>query len=206
MSVLLIVDVQNDFCLGGALAIKDGDKVVPLVNQLRPHFERVILTQDWHPANHLSFAENHPGKKAGDIVDLEGAPQILWPSHCVQGSAGAQFHKDLVIQSEDLIFKKGTDQNLDSYSAFYDNQRRKSTGLGEYLRRIGCREITICGLATDYCVRYTVLDALAEEFKVNVVTEACRGVDLNDGDSARAIEEMKEQGARIATVHRIFQQ
>jgi nicotinamidase/pyrazinamidase len=198
MSVLLVVDVQNDFCPGGALPVKEGDKIIPLINQLRPGFTQVILTQDWHPMNHLSFAANHPGKKIGEVVDLDGLPQILWPVHCVQGSPGAQFHPDLLIQPGDRIFKKGTDPRIDSYSAFHDNAHRKSTGLGDYLRAIATREITICGLATDYCVKYSVLDALAEDFRVNILIGASRGVNLNPGDTDRAIEEMKAHGARLA--------
>jgi nicotinamidase/pyrazinamidase len=198
--LLLVVDVQNDFCPGGALEVAEGDRVVPLINYLRNRFERVVLTQDWHPANHTSFAVNHKGKKVGDVVKVDGIKQILWPAHCVQGSPGAQFQKDLVIRPQDLIYKKGTDPRLDSYSAFYDNGHRKSTGLGEALRKLGIREVTVCGLATDVCVKYSVLDALQQEFRVNVVVEACRAVNLEPKDGEKAMKEMQREGAHLMSI------
>ena len=200
-----MVDVQNDFIPGGTLAVAGGDKVIPLINQIRAGFERVILTQDWHPPDHMSFAANHPGRKVGEVIDIEGEPQILWPIHCVQGSWGAQFHPELLIRPQDRIFKKGTDPGIDSYSAFYDNAHRKSTGLADYLRRMSVRELTIAGLATDYCVKYSVLDALSEEFQVNVLIDACRGVNLKPQDVETAVEEMKSRGARVIHLSSIAQ-
>jgi nicotinamidase/pyrazinamidase len=200
MRVLLVVDVQNDFCPGGALGVKGGDQIIPLINQFRNQFERVIFTQDWHPPDHLSFAANHPGKQPGDTVDIAGEPQMLWPVHCVQGSVGAQFHKDLDIRPQDSIFKKGTHLGIDSYSAFYDDHHLKSTGLAEFLHKLGVRDVTLCGLATDYCVKYSCFDALAEDFCVTLLPEACRAVNLHPGDEERSLEEMRQRGSRLAVV------
>jgi len=197
MKVLLVVDVQNDFCPGGSLEVKEGDRVIAVINKIRDQFDLVLFTQDWHPRNHKSFASNHPGKKPGDIVDLNGIQQILWPDHCVQDTEGADFHKDLIVRAGDPVFKKGTDPEIDSYSAFYDNRHLKSTGLAEFLKNRGITEIYICGLATDYCVKYSALDALSESFKVHVIVEACRGVDLKPGDSERALEEVRTAGVKI---------
>lgn len=194
---LLIVDIQNDFCPGGSLQVKDGDQIVPIINKVRTVFPLVIFTQDWHPSNHQSFAVNHPDKKPGDIIDLDGISQILWPVHCVQESVGAQFHPDLVVHEEDFIFQKGTDWKIDSYSTFYDNAHRKSTGLTDFLKEQNCSEVYICGLATDYCVKFSVFDAIDEGFKTNVILDACRGVNLNPGDVERSVEEMKAKGAKI---------
>jgi len=199
MSVLLVIDVQNDFCPDGALPVPDGDRIIPTINRLRTFFDHVIFTQDWHPPEHMSFAENHPGKKPGEIIRLGNQEQVLWPTHCVQGSPGAQFHKRLIIHPTDAIFKKGTDPAIDSYSAFYDNGHRRGTGLSEYLRNIGARELSVCGLATDYCVKHTVLDALSEELRVKVFFEACRGVNLNPSDTENALKEMQQQGAKLVT-------
>lgn len=199
MKGLLLVDIQNDFCPGGALAVKEGDKIIPIVNRLKQNkwFGLIVLSRDWHPKNHWSFAVNHPGKKIGDRVNVDGIPQILWPVHCVQNSFGAAFHKNLIVDPADQIISKGTEPRLDGYSTFYDLGHRQSTGLTELLKEKGVDEIYICGLATDYCVKFSVLDALAEGFKVNVIMDACRGIDLNPGDVAQAIQEMKLNGARI---------
>jgi len=197
MQVLLLVDIQNDFVPGGALAVPDGDQVISVANALIPRFELVVATKDWHPADHGSFASQHPNHKVGDMIDLHGLQQILWPDHCVQNTAGAEFVETLDADDIDRVFFKGTDADIDSYSGIFDNGRRKATGLGEYLRESGIRDVYVMGLATDYCVKFTVLDALELGFRVHVIEDGCRGVDLNPGDSAKAIEEMRMAGARI---------
>src|SRR5437762_8616444 len=195
---LILVDIQNDFMPGGALPTRGGDEVVPVLNRLQPQFDIVVATQDWHPQNHGSFASNHPGKKPGDVVDLHGLQQILWPDHCVQGSRGAEFHRDLDRSHIDKIVQKGTDPTIDSYSTFFDNGRKKSTGLEDFLRGNNVNELTIAGLATDYCVLWSVRDAIDLGFRTTVVRDACRGVDLNVGDIERAFEEMRALGATVA--------
>lgn len=197
MKTLLVVDVQNDFCPGGSLAVNEGDQVVPVVNHVRGAFDLVLFTQDWHPANHMSFAANHPGKKVGDLITVDGLPQVLWPVHCVQRTRGAEFHPALEIGENDPVFRKGTDPAIDSYSAFFDNAHKRSTGLLDYLRERHIPEITICGLATDYCVKFSVLDALANRVRVNVLVKACRGVNLQSGDADRALDEMRTAGATL---------
>ncbi|HHL73069.1 MAG TPA: bifunctional nicotinamidase/pyrazinamidase [Bacteroidetes bacterium] len=199
MDALILVDLQNDFVPGGALPVQDGDKVIPVANSVQPHFELVVATRDWHPANHGSFAANHPGKKPGDIIELNGLQQILWPVHCVQNTHGAEFVAGLETEHISKIFFKGTDPGIDSYSALYDNAHRKSTGLGEYLRDQGVDTVYVLGLATDYCVKFTVLDALAEGFSVCLIEDGCRGVNLSPEDSAKAVAEMREAGAEIIT-------
>ncbi len=199
MNALLLTDIQNDFCPGGALAVAEGDRVVAPANRLAAVWELVVATQDWHPANHGSFAANHPGHRPGEIVDLDGIDQILWPVHCVQDSPGAAFHPGLDLGPVAAVFHKGTDPLVDSYSAFFDNGHRRATGLGDYLRDRRVRKLAICGLATDYCVKYTALDALALGFAVTLVTDACRGVDLRPEDSAQALAELAAKGARLAT-------
>jgi len=197
MQVLLLVDIQNDFVPGGALAVPDGDQVISVANALIPRFELVVATKDWHPADHGSFASQHPNNKVGDMIDLHGLQQILWPDHCVQNTAGAEFVETLETDDIARVFFKGTDAHIDSYSGIFDNGRRKATGLGEYLRKSGFRDVHVVGLATDYCVKFTVLDALDLGFRVHVIEDGCRGVDLNPGDSATAIEEMRRAGAHI---------
>ncbi|MDX9980780.1 MAG: bifunctional nicotinamidase/pyrazinamidase [Lentisphaeria bacterium] len=199
MNALLLTDIQNDFCPGGALAVAAGDRVVAPANRLAAVWELVVATQDWHPANHGSFAANHPGHRPGEIVKLDGIDQILWPVHCVQGTPGAAFHPGLDLGPVAAVFHKGTDPLVDSYSAFFDNGHRRATGLGDYLRERQVRELAICGLATDYCVKYTALDALALGFAVTLVTDACRGVNLRPEDSAQALAELAARGARLAT-------
>lgn len=193
---LLLVDIQNDFIPGGALAVAEGDLVVPVANRLRQKFELVVATQDWHPANHGSFASNHPGTKPGELGALGGLPQIFWPDHCVQGTPGSWFHAELDLHGVTL-FRKGTDPEIDSYSAFFDNGHRKATGLGDFLRARGVRETVVLGLATDYCVKFTALDARGLGFDVTVVEDGCRGVELAPGDCARAFEAMHDAGARV---------
>jgi len=197
LKVLILVDIQNDFMPGGALAVKEGDKILPIVNSLIINFDLVIATQDWHPANHGSFASNHPGKKIGQLIDLNGTAQILWPDHCVQNTMGAEFHRDLNKVKITKIFPKGADKNIDSYSGFFDNGRLKSTGLGDYLKEKSVSQVFICGLATDYCIRFTALDALDEGFDTFVIEDACRGVNLKPSDSDLAIKEMKDAGCKI---------
>lgn len=197
MPVLLIVDVQNDFVPGGALSVPHGDEVVPVVNRLQKDFDRVLATKDWHPPDHGSFAANHPGKKPGDVVDLNGLEQILWPMHCVQGTPGSDFVPELNTEKIERIFYKGTDPGIDSYSALYDNAHRKSTGLSEYLKQQGLNELHIVGLATDYCVKFSVLDALDDGFMVHVHLDGCRGINLNPGDVDKAVDEMRAHGAVV---------
>jgi nicotinamidase/pyrazinamidase len=194
---LILVDIQNDFCPGGSLAVNDGDKIVPVVNALQKKFDLIIATQDWHPADHVSFAANHPGKTAGEFIPLGESQQILWPVHCSQGSKGAEFVAELDKAKITKVFQKGTAKMVDSYSGFFDNDHKNSTGLGDYLRAEGVEEVYITGLATDYCVKFTALDALNLGFKTNVVLDGCRGVNLNPGDVEHAVEEMKAAGIKV---------
>jgi nicotinamidase/pyrazinamidase len=197
MTALLIVDMQNDFMPGGTLAVPGADACVPIINRLMSECDLVLATQDWHPADHLSFAPNHPGKKVGDIVMVEGTAQILWPEHCVRNSHGAALVADLDQASISSIFYKGSDKHFDSYSAFFDNARRKSTGLADYLRSRRVKKIMVAGVAIDYCVLYTVIDAIDLGFKVTVVEDACRGINLQTGDVEQAFATMKALGAEL---------
>ena len=194
---LVAVDLQYDFCPGGALAVPDGDSVIPVVNALSSRFDLVVATQDWHPANHGSFASNHPGATAGEAVVLGGVPETLWPDHCVQGTPGARLHDGFDLGPVAAIVRKGTDPSVDSYSAFFDNARRRTTGLAGYLREWDVAEVWFAGLATDYCVKYSVLDALELGFGAVVVADACRGIDLEAGDVVRALAQMAAAGARM---------
>ncbi len=197
MKTLLLVDIQSDFLPGGALAVPDGDAVVPVVNRLQLLFPLIAATQDWHPMDHGSFAANHSGRRPFEASELNGLPQTLWPNHCVQGTRGADFAPGLERGRIAQVFHKGEDPGIDSYSGFFDNGHRKSTGLGEWLRARGVREIYIAGLATDYCVKFSALDAVRLGFKTFVIEDACRGVNLLPDDSARALEEMRRAGAGI---------
>jgi nicotinamidase/pyrazinamidase len=197
MRALILVDIQNDFVPGGALAVREGDQVVPVANRLIPRFDVVVATQDWHPADHGSFAANHSGKRVGEVIDLSGLPQVLWPVHCVQGTAGAEFVPGLDVARVTKVFRKWTDREIDSYSGFYDNGHRRSTGLGEWLSERGVRDVCVMGLATDYCVKFTALDARKLGFGVTLVEDGCRGVELKPGDVARAIEEMRAAGVKV---------
>ncbi len=197
MRALVLVDVQNDFMPFGALPVADGDAVVPVANALMPRFGLVVATQDWHPADHGSFASNHEGAAPGEVIDLGGIEQVLWPDHCVQDLPGASFHSALDVGGIDHVIRKGTDPAVDSYSGFFDNDRRSETGLDAYLRERGVDEVVVLGLATDYCVRATVLDAIGLGYGVTVVEDGCRAVDLEAGDGERALEEMHAAGARI---------
>lgn len=197
MKALILVDIQNDFCAGGALAVPRGDEVVTVANSIMSHFPLVVATQDWHPANHGSFAANHAGTAPYQVAKLAGLAQVLWPVHCVQNTPGAAFHPRLDLRNVARVFPKGTDATVDSYSGFFDNGRRKSIGLGEYLQASKVDQVVILGLATDYCVRATVLDALGLGVQVTLVEDGCRAVNLQTGDGERAIAEMRQAGARI---------
>ena len=194
--VLLIVDVQNDFCPGGALAVPGGDEIVPAVNKLAAGFLHVILSQDWHPAGHTSFASSHPGKKPFDTIEVPYGQQTLWPDHCIQGTQGAAFHPNLDVPHAELVLRKGFRSAIDSYSAFRENDRRTATGLTGYLKERGFERITLCGLATDFCVAFSAIDARQAGFKVSVATSACRGIDV-DGSLARAMRSMSEAGVTV---------
>ena len=182
--VLIVTDVQNDFCSGGRLAVPHGEEIVPLVNRLARHFEHAILTQDWHPPGHLSFASSHPGRVAYDMIEAAYGPQQLWPDHCVQGTAGAEFHPELDIPHAELVLRKGYHRTIDSYSAFRENDRKTMTGLASYLRERGLSRVFIVGLAFDFCVRYSAEDAALEGFDVVVIEDGCRSIDV--GGSAEA--------------------
>ena len=192
-----MVDLQNDFCQGGNLAVPDGDAVISLANQLQPHFDLVVATKDWHPQNHMSFASNHAGHKIGEVIKVHGFNQVLWPDHCVQGTKGAEFHPELHTSHIHHIFHKGIDQYVDSYSAFYDNEHMRATGLEDYLVQEGVTDIYIMGLATDYCVKYSCLDASEMNFNAYFIEDACRGVELNPGDVANAMQEIQNAGIKL---------
>lgn len=200
MRALLVIDLQNDFMPFGALPVAEGDAVVPVANAIMPRFEFVVATQDWHPRGHGSFASNHAGHAPGDVIELAGVEQVLWPDHCVQGTPGASLHSGLDIASIDAVIRKGTDSAVDSYSAFFDNARRRDTGLLSLLRDRGVREIVMLGLATDYCVKYSALDARDAGFDVTVVREGVRAVELAPGDGERALGEMGAAGCTLREV------
>lgn len=190
---LIVVDVQNDFLPLGNLAVPTGDEVIPVINSLLPKFDLIIATQDAHPKNHISFASRH--KK--ELFSIKGVEQTLWPDHCVQGSIGMEFPRDLNSEYFDLILRKGTDSELDSYSAFYANDHQTSTGLKGYLTNLGVEKIFICGLATDYCVYYTALDAKFAGYDTSVIINACRGVNVPAGSVDKAIEDMRDNGIKV---------
>jgi len=197
MAALLLVDIQNDFLPGGALAVQDGDLILPVINKLINHaFKLIIATKDWHPANHGSFANSH-GKKMSEVINLNGLEQVLWPIHCVQETQGAEFSEKWNHYKVHKIFCKGTDKDIDSYSAFFDNGHRKSTGLHEFLQSNGIKDIYIAGLATDYCVKYSVLDALKLNYRVFVIIDGCKPVNLKPNDEEIAFQEMLQEGAQL---------
>lgn len=200
MNTLILVDVQNDFVPGGALAVPEGDTVVPICNEIQAGFDLVVATQDWHPKNHGSFAVAHPGHRIGEVIDLNGLPQMLWPAHCVQDTWGAEFVKGLDTSRVERVFRKGADPAVDSYSGFFDNGHRHSTGLGDFLKEKGVRGVYVAGLATDYCVKFTALDARQLGFDTFLVEDASRGVNVRPGDVDAAVQEMKRAGVRV--VHR----
>lgn len=199
MKILLVVDMQNDFMPGGALGVREGNEIIPIINKAINKFPLVLATQDWHPRDHVSFAANHPGKKVGEIIDVEGIPQILWPVHCVRQTHGAELVAGLHKEPIASIFYKGTDKWIDSYSAFFDNARKKATGLEEYLRSRNIHDIYIAGVATDYCVLYSAIDALDLGFSVKIIQDACRGINLKPDDVKEAIQAMEQKGAKIIT-------
>lgn len=190
---LIVIDVQNDFCPQGALAVADGAAIIPMINAMMDDFSTVVFTQDWHPANHSSFASNHPGAIAYSMIEMPYGPQVLWPVHCVQKTAGAEFHADLRTDAAQLIIRKGFRSRIDSYSAFFENDRATSTGLDGYLRGRGIDAVTLVGLATDFCVAYSAMDAARLGYSVRVIEQACRAIDLN-GSLARAQADMRAAG------------
>jgi nicotinamidase/pyrazinamidase len=194
-SVLLVVDVQNGFCTGGNLAVADGEAVVPVVNRIAAAFDNIVITQDWHPPGHASFASSHPGRKPYETIELSYGPQVLWPDHCVQGSDDAALHKDLELPTAQLILRKGYHQGIDSYSAFEEADHETSTGLAGYLRSRGIGTVFVCGLATDFCVAWTAMDARKLGFEAFVIEDACRAIDLN-GSLAAAWQQMAAKGVR----------
>lgn len=199
MRALLLIDIQNDFLPGGSLAVPDGDAVIPVANALMGKFPLVVATQDWHPPEHASFAANNPGKLIGQVIEIEGAPQMMWPRHCVQGTRGAELAEGLEQGKIHAVVRKGVDPAIDSYSGFFDNQRKRATGLAELLQERGVDEVVVLGLATDYCVKFTALDALSLGLKTTVVEDGCRGVELTPGDSAQALKEIRAAGGAVVT-------
>ncbi|MBT4710071.1 MAG: bifunctional nicotinamidase/pyrazinamidase [Alphaproteobacteria bacterium] len=197
-SALLIIDLQNDFCSGGGLAVPGGEEIVATVNRLGSGFSATVLTQDWHPAGHSSFASAHPGASPYALTEAAYGPQVLWPDHCIQGTDGAEFHGDLDTTQADLIVRKGFRPSIDSYSAFQENDRQTSTGLAGYLRDRGIKHVTLCGLALDFCVKWSALDAVTNGFAATVLTDVCRAIDL-DGSKTTAESEMAAAGVTLAT-------
>ncbi len=197
---LVIVDVQNDFTPGqpgGALAVPDGDQVIPVINRLMPKYHFVVATQDWHPPGHQSFASQHPGREVGDRIEWQGIKQTLWPDHCVQETVGAEFCTQLNVHRVDEVVRKGMDENIDSYSGFFYNGHRNETELRDWLASRAVEDVDVVGLATDYCVQFTVLDAIRAGFGTHVIVDACRGVDLQPGDCERALQRMRDAGAEL---------
>jgi nicotinamidase/pyrazinamidase len=205
-SALIIIDVQNDFCPGGALEVRDGDRVIPVINRLSHLFSIIVATQDWHPANHKSFASQHAGKKPLDVIKLGETEQVLWPNHCVQGTGGADFHPGLNIKPVKLIVRKGMNPEIDSYSGFFENDRETPTGLEFYLKGFGIMDVYLGGLATDYCAYYTAKDALKLGFKTYLVSDACRGVDFPENNVDNAINDLKAKGAFIIVSNELLKQ
>ena len=197
MNALIVVDVQNDFCPGGSLAVSGGDRVAPYINSIRGNYPLVVFSQDWHPAAHKSFCSNNPGTEVGQFIKLGGQDQTMWPDHCVQNTAGAEFRQDLDMAAGDPVVRKGELVEVDSYSAFYDNDHQHETGLRELLQTRGVTEVDVAGLATDYCVKFTVLDALKLGFGVTVLREGCRAVNLRPDDGENAFQEMEAAGAKL---------
>ncbi len=197
MKTLLIVDLQNDFMEGGALPVPGGRALIPLINRLQPDFDLIVASRDWHPPNHCSFAENHAGKKSGESIEFAGHLQKLWPAHCVQDTLGAEFATGLESDRWAKVFSKGTDPNIDSYSAFFDNAKRRSTGLAEYFKAQSAIEFHVVGVATDYCVKFSVLDALKLGFQPIVILDGTQGINSEAHDVEKACIEMKQAGARL---------
>lgn len=202
MNALIIVDVQNDFLPGGALAVKDGFDIIPVINSIQTKFDLVVATQDWHPAEHKSFASNHPGKKLFDEIDLDGLSQVLWPDHCVQETSGAEFSNQLDSKRIEAIFRKGMDKNIDSYSGFFDNGKRKSTGLAPYLEGRNITSIFVAGLAADFCVYFTAMDALDQGFQTSIITDAAKAID--NGKLKNKLEDFVSKGGSLVTSKHFF--
>ncbi|WP_187264270.1 bifunctional nicotinamidase/pyrazinamidase [Pontibacter beigongshangensis] len=202
MKALLLIDIQNDFLPGGALAVPEGDQVIPIANRLQPHFDLVVATQDWHPANHKSFASQHEGKSTFEVVELQGLEQVLWPDHCIQGTAGAAFSEALNMQQVEAIFQKGMEPNVDSYSGFYDNGHLKSTGLADYLRGKQVQEVYVAGLAGDFCVYFTAKDALQEGFSTYLIEDACRPISPENFEKAKA--DVVAKGGKVVHSSKLF--
>jgi nicotinamidase/pyrazinamidase len=195
MKTLIIVDVQNDFTSGGDLAVPDGETIIPFINSIQNKFDLVVATQDWHPQNHKSFASNHPGKKVFEKIILDGSEQVLWPDHCVQNTEGAALRSDLKTENVEAIFRKGMNPSIDSYSGFYDNGKKKSTGLCGYLKERKITEVYVCGLAGDYCVYFTAMDAIATGFKTSVIDDAVKSI--SEVDYQKAKKDLQKKGAEI---------
>lgn len=198
MRALILVDIQHDFLPGGALAVRDGDAVIAVANAVQPRFDLVVATQDWHPPDHQSFAVHHPGRSPGDVIDLDGLSQVLWPVHCVQHSHGAAFPDALDRSRWAAIFPKGTDPRVDSYSGFFDNGKRRATGLGAWLKASGVQDVVVMGLATDYCVKFTAIDAAELGFATTLLVDGCRGVELAPGDTDAALAAMRDAGVVLS--------
>ena len=194
-AALIIIDVQNDFCPGGALAVTEGDAVVSVINRLQPKFGLRVLTQDWHPADHASFAANHPGAEPFSMTEMPYGPQVLWPTHCVQGTRGAEFHQDLETDGAAVTIRKGFRPEIDSYSAFFENDHKTPTGLAGYLKEQGVSSLVMTGLATDFCVRFSAVDAAKLGFEVTMVDDACRAIDM-DGSLDEALRDLAEHGVK----------
>ena len=206
MDALILVDIQKDFLPGGSLAVKEGNQVIPVANELQNYFDLVVATQDYHPRNHGSFAANHAGKSPGDHIELDGLDQVLWPVHCVQGTEGAEFADDLKMDKVATVVKKGLDKNIDSYSGFFDNGHKRATGLKTFLQEKGVNRVFILGLAADVCVKFTALDALQEGFRTVVVKDGTRAVNLQAGDYEKTMEELREKGAEIRLSQEIIRE
>jgi nicotinamidase/pyrazinamidase len=195
MKTLIIVDAQNDFMPGGSLEIPNGDDIIPIINEIQPKFDLVAATQDWHPSSHKSFASNHEGRKVFERITWQGIEQVLWPDHCVQGTSGAAFHRELNMNQVESIFRKGMDENIDSYSGFFDNGHKKNTGLTGYLRDKGAHELYFCGFAADICVYFTLMDALNEGFKVNLLMNAVKALDENEFEKQKI--KLRDDGVNL---------
>ncbi len=198
---LIIVDMQNDFLPGGSLAVSGSDQIIPLINSLQKRFNLVVATQDWHPSHHKSFASSHPGKKEYEIIDLDGLPQVLWPNHCVQGTKGAAFSNELNDLKIEAIFRKGMDPDIDSYSGFFDNGRKKNTGMAGYLKDRGIETIYICGIAADFCVNYTAIDGIELGFDVYIIEDAVKAIDLKGYQTT--VEDFEKKGGKRCQVSEI---
>jgi len=192
MNCLVIADIQNDFCPGGALSITGGDQVIPIINKISAKFDKVVATQDWHPQGHISFASSHD-RRPFEVIPIAGEQRVLWPDHCVQGTFGAKFHKDLDLAGVDLIIRKGTDPHVDCYSSLVQNDKTTKTGLQYYLWGLGVKNIFICGLATDYCVYYSAMDAAALGFEVTIIIDACRDLNMPADSTANALKAMRKE-------------